>query len=86
MSPRTVEQRINPAPEQHNEGREFEIALAFRYLQPDFQTTWRLIRNSNALLLDALADNVTLTTVVAEDGQLIARAHPSSLTHTTQRP
>ncbi len=74
VNPRFAAQTLGLPLNHKADRRDFEIALAYQYLQPDFEMNWHLARNLDALLLDALADKVSLTTVVAEDGQLIARA------------
>ena len=46
-------------------------ALAYRYLRPGYQLTVTARRYSEAEVLQALAESFQLTTVVAEDGQMM---------------
>jgi len=45
--------------------------LAFRYLRPGYKLSLAAQRFEEAEVLQALVDNVTLTTVVSEDGQMM---------------
>jgi len=45
--------------------------LAFRYLRPGYKLTLAAQRFEEAEVLQALVDNVSLTTVVSEDGQMM---------------
>ena len=48
--------------------------LAYRYLRPGYKLALAARRFDEAEVLQALADNVRLTTVVAEDGQMMTEA------------
>ncbi|HUJ70987.1 MAG TPA: hypothetical protein VLZ30_02005, partial [Verrucomicrobiae bacterium] len=48
--------------------------LAYRYLRPGYKLALTARRFDEAEVLQALADNVRLTTVVAEDGQMMTEA------------
>jgi hypothetical protein len=48
-----------------------EAALVYRYLRPGFQLVCDLRRFGQATVLQALIDSAVLTTVVADDGQMM---------------
>ncbi len=48
-----------------------DAALVYRYLRPGFQMTCDLRRFSQAAVLQALIESAVLTTVVADDGQMM---------------
>ncbi|MSU58863.1 MAG: hypothetical protein EXS35_11980 [Pedosphaera sp.] len=50
---------------------EANAALAYRYLRPGYQLAVEAKRFAEAQVLDALAETFNLTTVVAEDGQMM---------------
>ena len=47
------------------------VVLAYRYVRPGYQLSLEVKRFEDAAVLQALVDNVHLTTVVADDGQVM---------------